>query len=140
MKAKNNKPSGRAFDFTLILTGITELPRRVEDALFEAGCDDATPSVRFGRVCLTFSRIAPTLKDAILTALRDVKQADTGADVLRVDIGEFVTQADIARQLVHQSITGQRGPKGFRPRLARSRTSRHSGPGMRSRTGFGRMT
>ncbi|SRR6266851_3005572 len=118
---KANKAYEREHDFALVLTGITEVTSEMEDALFEAGCDDATLSVRFGRVYLTFTRTAPTLKDAILSAIRDVKKARVGADVLRVDNCDLVTQADIARrvgrsrQLVHQYITGERGPGGFPP-------------------------
>ncbi|MCI0461189.1 MAG: hypothetical protein L0Z62_29935 [Gemmataceae bacterium] len=106
-------------DFTLVLTGITELTPEAEDALFEAGCDDATISVRSGRVFVTFSRTAPSLKEAVLSAIRDVRKANIGADVLRVDLCNLVTQADIARkigrsrQLVHQYVTGVRGPGGF---------------------------
>ncbi len=50
-----------------------------------------------------------------------MKKARVGADVLRVDNCDLVTQADIARrvgrsrQLVHQYITGERGPGGFPP-------------------------
>jgi hypothetical protein len=119
MKTKSVRE--REFEFVLVLTGITELTSAVEDALFEAGCDDATLSVRFGRVYLTFSRTAPTLKDAILSAIQDVRKAQVGADILRVDSCNLVTQAEIARrigrtrQLVHQYITSARGPGGFPP-------------------------
>jgi hypothetical protein len=111
--------SDREHDFALVLTGITELTREAEEALFEAGCDDATLSVRSGRVYLTFSRSAPTAKDAILSAIRDVRKANIGADVLRVDESNLVSQADIARKIerkrqqVHQYITGERGPGNF---------------------------
>ena len=106
-------------DFALVLTGIAELSSEAENALFEAGCDDGTISVRFGRIYMTFSRNAACLKDAILSAIRDVQSAKIGALVLRVDTCNLVTQADIARkigrtrQLVHQYITGRRGPGGF---------------------------
>jgi hypothetical protein len=111
----------REHDFVLVLTGINELTTQTEDALFESGCDDATASVRSGRVYLTFSRCAPSLQDAILSAIRDVRKAKIGADVLRVDDCNLVTQSDIARrigrsrQLVHQYMSGQRGPGGFPP-------------------------
>jgi hypothetical protein len=117
----DNRTCEREYDFALALAGVTELTPEIEDALFEAGCDDATPSVRFGRVYLTFSRTAPTLQEAIFSAMRDVKKAAVGADVLRIDTCDLVTQADIgrrigrSRQLVHQYITGERGPKGFPP-------------------------
>src|SRR5487761_1677044 len=108
-------------DFTLVLTGVRELTREVLDALYEAGCDDATIASRSGRIVATFSRTAPSLKDAILSALQCVRKANIGADVLRVDYCNLVTQADIARkiersrQLVHQYWTGARGPGGFPP-------------------------
>jgi hypothetical protein len=118
---EHSQPCEREHDFALVLTGVSELTPAVEDALYEAGCDDATLSLRFGRVYLTFSRGAPTIKDAILSAIRDVKKANIRADVLRVDTCDLVTQADIARrmersrQLVHQYVTGERGPGGFPP-------------------------
>lgn len=108
-------------DFTLVLTGIDELTQKVLDAFFEAGCDDATFASRCGRIVATFSRSAPSLKDAILSAIQCIRKADVGADVLRVDHCSLITQADIARkigrsrQLVHQYMTGTRGPGGFPP-------------------------
>ena len=109
----------RQYDFALILTGIHELTTDVENALFEAGCDDATLSLQYGCIYMDFARAAPSLKDAILGAIRDVRKANIGADVWRVDQCNLVTQAEIARrigrsrQLVHQYMTGQRGPGGF---------------------------
>jgi hypothetical protein len=81
-----NKARENEYDFALVLTGITDLTPEAENALFEAGCDDATLSVRFGRVFVTFSRTASSLKAAILSAIRDVKTANVGADVLRVEL------------------------------------------------------
>ncbi len=109
----------REYEFVLVLSGIAELTDEVADALFAAGCDDATPSMRFGRAYLTFTRAAQTLKQAVLSAIRQVRAADIGADVVRVDHCHLVTQAEIARligrsrQLVGQYVTGGRGPGGF---------------------------
>src|SRR4051812_30855413 len=103
-------------DFALVLTGVNAIDSRVEDALFAAGGDDATLSLRSGRAFLTFSRRAPSLKEAILSAISCVRKSGIGADVLRVDYCNLVTQSDIARkigrsrQLVHQYMTGARGP------------------------------
>lgn len=111
----------REYDFALILSGVTELTTPVEDALFNAGCDDATLSVQYGQLYLEFSRTASSLLRAILSAIQDVQKAGIGAEVLRVDECDLVTQADIARriersrQLVHQYVTGERGPGGFPP-------------------------
>ena len=112
-------PCETEHDFVLVLTGVAELSPEQEDALFEAGCSDATISLRFGTIYLTFARFASTLKQAIITALRDVKKANIGAVVKYIDECNLVTQAEIARrsnrsrQVVHQYITGQRGPGGF---------------------------
>lgn len=109
----------REHEFVLVLSGVTELGPRVVDALFEAGCDDATPSLRYGRVYLSFAREAPSLKDAILSAIRDVGRARIGAGVLCVDDGDLVSQADIARRInrtrqqVGQYVSGKRGPGNF---------------------------
>ncbi|WP_020473152.1 hypothetical protein [Zavarzinella formosa] len=109
----------REHDFALILTGVHELTSEIENALFEAGCDDATLSLQYGLIYMEFSRSAPSLKDAILSAIRDVRQAGIGADILRVDECDLVTPSEIARridrsrQLIHQYMTGQRGPGGF---------------------------
>ncbi len=69
----------REYDFALILDGIRKVTDEAADRLFEAGCDDATISTRFDRVYVTFSRTAPSMKEAILSAIRDVKKANVGA-------------------------------------------------------------
>lgn len=108
-------------DFALIVDGVSTLTQDVEDALFNAGCDDATLSMQYGLLYLEFSRAANSLRDAILSAIRDVQSAGIGAVVLRVDECDLVTLAEIARrigrsrQLVHQYSIGKRGPGRFPP-------------------------
>jgi hypothetical protein len=108
-------------DFILILSDVPALTSEVENALFESGCDDGTVGMHAGRMSLDFTRSAPTLKDAILSAIQDVHKAKIGARIVRVDNCDLVTQAEIARkisrtrQLVHQYINGTRGPGGFPP-------------------------
>lgn len=109
------------FDFALIVRGVSELADEVQDALFEAGCDDATVSMQHGLLYIEFSRAAKSLKDAILSAIRDVQRSRLALRVLRVDECDLVTASEIARrinrsrQLVYQYINGQRGPGGFPP-------------------------
>lgn len=111
----------REHDFALVVGGVDELSEAVEHALFEAGCDDATVSMQYGLLYLEFSRSAASLKDAIISAIEAVEGAGIGAQVLRVDDCNLVTAADIARridrsrQMVHQYMTGERGPGGFPP-------------------------
>lgn len=121
MPSQTHHNTEREFDFALIVAGVPELTDTVQDALFEAGCDDATLSIQHGLLYMEFSRTAPSIKDAILSAIRDVIKSGIGAAVLRVDECNLVTQAEIARrigrsrQLVHQFMTGERGPGGFPP-------------------------
>jgi len=113
--------AAREFDFALVADGVKDLDDAVEDAMFEAGCDDATLSWRYGRLHLDFSREAPSFAAAVLSAIRDVHAAGVGARVMHVDACEFVTMAEIARrsdrsrQVIHQYVTGQTGPGGFPP-------------------------
>ena len=116
---ENKSARMTSHEFVLALSGVSELDERVANALFEAGCDDATPSLRFGTVYLTFAREAASLRDAILSAMRDVMHAGIGASVKYVDNCNLVSQAEIgrrvgwARQQVAQYLNGQRGPGGF---------------------------
>jgi hypothetical protein len=106
-------------EFVLVLSGVTDLDEHVMDALFEAGCDDATPSLRFGSFYLTFNREASSLREAILSAIRDIMKSDIGARVKYVDDCNLVSQADIARRIkrtrqqVGQYVSGKRGPGNF---------------------------
>jgi hypothetical protein len=117
----SKKDRSGEYDFALVINGVSELTAGVENALFEAGCDDATFSIHHGRLYAEFSRTGASLEDAILSAIQDVRKAAIGAMVLRVDDSNLVTPAEIARrigrsrQLVFQYITGQRGPGGFPP-------------------------
>ena len=72
-------------EFTLALDGISDLTREVVDALYEAGCDDGTIVMRASRVSIGFTRSAPTLSEAIVSAITDVRRAGIGARVVRVD-------------------------------------------------------
>jgi hypothetical protein len=76
-------------EFTLVLDGIPGLTSEIYDALFEAGCDDATMSSRDGVVSLAFGRAAPSMKEAIVSAIRDVRKTNIGARVVRVEASEL---------------------------------------------------
>lgn len=70
-------------EFTLVLDGITDFSPSIVDALFEAGCDDATISKEGDLVLMDFDRSAPSMGDAVLSAIADVRKA--GMKVARVD-------------------------------------------------------
>jgi hypothetical protein len=56
---------------------------RYEDVLFEAGCDDAVVALVDGAMFLDFDREAPSLGEAIESAVYNVEQA--GGKVVRID-------------------------------------------------------
>ena len=119
-KSKMN-PCEPERDFALIVDGVSALTQSVEDALFNAGCDDATLSIRYGLLYIEFSRASTSLEEAIISAIIAVRKSGIGAAVLRVDECNLVTMSEIARrigrsrQLVHQYMIGKRGPGGFPP-------------------------
>lgn len=66
------------------------------DALFEAGCDDATAGTgRRGSIALDFSREAPSAVDAVRSAVTDVQKAIPGAILIEVS-PDLVNLADLA--------------------------------------------
>lgn len=72
------------YEFNLILAATTDLSDDLADALFAAGCDDATPVKINGLVQIMFDREAESLETAIRSAIGQVQQ--TGEKVTRVEI------------------------------------------------------
>jgi hypothetical protein len=104
--------------FTLVLLSPRVVSPEFENAVFEAGCDDATIGCRTGIVYLEFDRDAPSVLDAILAAIDEV-QSIQGASVAHVEPDDLVTASEIARRTgrtresVRLLIEGARGPGGF---------------------------
>lgn len=66
------------------------------DALFEAGCDDATIGVgKMGAIALEFVREAASADEAVLSAIADVKKAMPDAELIEVS-PDLVTPTEIA--------------------------------------------
>jgi hypothetical protein len=89
------------------------------DALYEAGCDDAIFGQEEGHPVAEFDREAPTLADAIATAVVHIEQ--TGLAAIRALDSDLVTLADVgnrigqSRESVRRYVMGERGPGGFPP-------------------------
>jgi hypothetical protein len=71
--------------FTLILSGVAHLTPELADALYEATKGDIECNMRNGVAFLEVTRSAPTLREAITSAIRDVEGADVGVRVVRVE-------------------------------------------------------
>jgi predicted DNA-binding transcriptional regulator AlpA len=71
-------------------------PKELVERLGEAGCDDAVIGTgQPARIALEFSREARSVKDAIVSALRDVKKAIPDAELIEVT-PDFVGLTDVA--------------------------------------------
>jgi hypothetical protein len=112
--------------FRLDLAGVDVDNDDQLDALFEAGCDDATFANDGGGTYAVFHRNAPSPESAVLSAIRDLEGVGAPVRVLRVDPeDDWLTAAEIAervgrsRQSVAQLIRGLRGPGGFPAPVAR---------------------
>jgi len=113
------------YTFTLVIDGDAGTDEHI-NALFEAGCDDATFShgstISYG----DFDRDADDLLEAVLSAVEAVESVE-GLSVRRVDEDDLVTVNDIAerlarsRQSVNQLIAGDRGDGTFPQPLGRTR-------------------
>jgi hypothetical protein len=110
--------------FTLILSGDVDAHL---DELFEAGCDDGSFGAVDGVAYADFDREAPTLTEAIGSALAAVETVP-GLRVLRIEPDDLVTMSDIAERLgrtresVRLLVAGERGPGDFPPPLSHLRT------------------
>lgn len=64
----------QVFEFTLILSGISEATDEVASLLYQR-CDDALLSQQHGKIALDFSRESDSLITAIASAISDVEKA-----------------------------------------------------------------
>jgi hypothetical protein len=71
------------YEFSLILSD-AEVTDEDADKLYEAGCDDASILTRDGITRIQFDRDAPSLDEALASAIQSVERA--GFAVARVEI------------------------------------------------------
>lgn len=64
----------KTYNFSITLNNIKELTGKLEDALFEAGCDDALLSRTNGITSLEFYREGESLLGAVNSAIKDLKK------------------------------------------------------------------
>jgi predicted DNA-binding protein YlxM (UPF0122 family) len=113
------KKMSNLYQFTLVLDGVDEKTPNLEDALFEAGCDDALINYKNGAVYLDFDREGNEFERAIISAIKDIELADIGAKIISVAPEHLVSLSDIAervtmtRQAVSLLMQGARGSGDF---------------------------
>lgn len=79
--------------FTLVLSGIAEITPELADALFAATGGDIELNLRDGVAYLEFDRVAPTLHDAVSSAIAQVESA--GVRIIRAESDAANTIAKI---------------------------------------------
>ncbi|WP_306215717.1 helix-turn-helix transcriptional regulator [Actinoplanes sp. RD1] len=113
----------KAFNFMMVLDH-----RPTDDQLrelFANGRDDATYGVENGLPVAEFDREAPTLADAIVSAVREIEAVNIKA--VRIVDQDLMTLADLAerlglsREAVRRYSTGERGPGEFPPPVSPTR-------------------
>ncbi|MBA2317620.1 MAG: hypothetical protein H0V93_07560 [Euzebyales bacterium] len=72
------------FSFTLTIEGADIMSDVAQDALFEAGCEDATFGVSKGVQTGEFDREAAEFSEAVASAIKAVESAVPGARVVEV--------------------------------------------------------
>ena len=72
------------FSFTLTIKGADVMTDSAQEALYEAGCDDATFGVSDGIQTAEFDREAIEFAEAVASAIRAVESAVPGARVVEV--------------------------------------------------------
>jgi len=84
------------FDLKFSLPSPDADPEQFVNALYEAGCDDATVGLgQKGRVALSFTREARTAQDAVTSAIADVTKAIPDAKLIEAT-PDYVGVTDIA--------------------------------------------
>ncbi len=107
--------------FTLELAGIEALSNDHLNALYEAGCDDATFGTEGGALLAEFDRRASSFAAAVQRAREQIERAVPQLRVARIveRDDDVVTASDIARRsgLTREAVrllaTGARGPGTF---------------------------
>ena len=63
------------YEFEVVLAGHDVMTVNLGEALVAAGCDDSTTGSCNGEAFVAFDRNAPSLEDAIRSALADIRKA-----------------------------------------------------------------
>jgi hypothetical protein len=79
------KRTMKTHKFTLILSGVADITPALADALYEATHGDIEFNMRDRVAYLEVERSAPSLREAIVSAIQQVEGADMGVRVVRVE-------------------------------------------------------
>lgn len=82
----------KTYEFDILLNDVLEVTDDQADALFAAGCDDGTPACCNGTAWIHFDREAPSLEEAIRSAIAQVQAAGFKVSKIELDVDSAVFQ------------------------------------------------
>ena len=80
----------KTYDFDVVLKDASEVTDDQADRLFAAGCDDGTPASCNGLAWIHFDRHAPSLEEALCTAVAQVQAAGLKVSKVELDVDAAV--------------------------------------------------
>lgn len=125
MSTSKMTSENRLHHFTFILASPARISSELEDAFFQAGCDDALLYQQNGILHLEFEREASSLREAVSSAMTAITSAGVPVEIAGVEPGDIVTAAEISRRLglsreyVRLLVKGERGKGQFPMPIAR---------------------
>jgi hypothetical protein len=81
----------KTYEFDVLLKDTKEVTDDQADALFAAGCEDGTPASCDGSAWVHFDREAPSLEDAIRSAVAQVQAAGLRPSRVELDADAAVS-------------------------------------------------
>jgi hypothetical protein len=81
----------KTYEFDVVLKDVPEVTDDQADVLFAAGCDDGTPACCNGIAWLHFDRQAPSLEEAIRSAVAQVQAAGFAVSKIELDVAAGVS-------------------------------------------------
>src|SRR5262245_50448958 len=84
-------PIMKTYEFDVVLKDVSEVTDEQADVLFAAGCDDGTPACCNGVAWIHFDREAPSLEEAIHTAVGQIQAAGLLVSKVELDVASAVS-------------------------------------------------
>ncbi|HLB56490.1 MAG TPA: hypothetical protein VJK30_04095 [Coxiellaceae bacterium] len=115
------KKKKSTYSFMLVLSGVNDKTKNLEDVLYAAGCDDALINFRNGTAYLDFDRQAFSFEDAVISAIKAVENTSLNIKVMSVAPDYYVSESEVAerlhlkRQTVSLWFKGERHAKNHFP-------------------------
>jgi hypothetical protein len=81
------------YRFTVILAELREISDDLAEALFEAGCDDASPWSSQGIAAVGFDREAESFEHAVRSAIADVQKAGCHVGWVKIEPEDLLAVA-----------------------------------------------